>query len=183
MNITASKFFNAWVATVHEMRPVLVENWRNATKFTSLVKSSDDCVIKRVAVRVGLECFPSDYYSVDSVLYQKCDLVPEIPEVPTWLRALSVAFEHENDIRSGIYKEVSHLLILNADLRVLVTYPIGDGITDQELAHAHAIIHGARHEKEISDKENFLLILGSETDFAWQGFVYKHDDWKEIKPI
>ena len=181
MNITSKIFFSAWLKSVHEpdMKPRLIENWRSPKKFTPLIKSSGDCVIRKIAYEVGLKCYSYDCYSVDAVLYQDSDLVPGIPAGSTWLRGLSVAFEHENFINSGIYKEVSHLLILNADLRILVAYPRGS-IKDEELVEAHSIIRGSRHEKEISDKESFLLILGSKTDFQWQGFVYKQDDWKEI---
>jgi hypothetical protein len=180
MNITAPQFFHAWLSSVNERKLVLADNWRNAKKFTSLVKSSEGgSLIQSVAGKIGLKCYPHDYYSVDSVLYQECDLVPDIPEGSTWLRALSVAFEHENFIGSGIYKEVSHLLIMNADLRVLVAYPT-DGIDDQELVYAHSIIKGARHAQEVSDRESFLLILGHETGYEWEGFVYKQDAWKKI---
>lgn len=181
MQLSAQLFFRRWVESVHEMQIALVENWRSPKEFTPLVKSSGDCVIRRVAKKLDLECYPHDYYSIDAVLYERDDLVPGIPENSTWLRALSVAFEHENDSRH-IYTEVSHLLITNTDLRVLVTYPY-NGIEDRECGDAHSIILGSRHAEEISNKENFLLIMGWERKFQWQGFVFKRDRWTELENL
>jgi len=178
--ISANDFFHAWVASVNEMKIILQDNWRNATQFTSLVKSSEDCVLKLVAKQLGLNCYPHDYYSLDSVLYRDCDLVPDLPEHSYWFRSLTVAFEHENSINSGIFKEVSHLLILDPELRVLVTYPIS-GIEEREWEYSHSIISGSRNADSISDQENFLVIFGGESGFVWEGYVYKKNGWKKLE--
>ncbi len=89
-----------------------------------------------------------------------------------------MAFEHENNFRSGLYKEVSHLLIVNSDLKVLVTYPNED--TTNEMEYLHTIINGTSIQKDLSDNESFLVILGYETDFEWEAFVYKEDKWNQI---
>jgi len=177
--MTAQTFFTAWLDTVNEMKQQLVTDWRSAKLFTNHIKSSEDCVLKRIATRTDLLCYPHDYYSVDAVFYREEDLVPDRPEGSTWLRGLSVAFEHENNIRSGIYKEISHLLILDTDLRVLVTYPDND-IDGDEWKQAHDLIKGSRHQKHVSDRESFLIIIGWETEFEWQGYVYKEDGWKKV---
>ncbi|MBC8883344.1 hypothetical protein H9X57_07605 [Flavobacterium piscinae] len=44
----------------------------------------------------------------------------------------------------------------------------------------HEIIKGVTNQNEISEKENFLLILGFEDDFCWKGFVYKEKEWREL---
>ena len=69
-------------------------------------------------------------------------------------------------------------MLINADLKVLVTYPNGE--TETELNYLHEIIKGNRYSKAISDDESFLIIFGYENGFAWEGFVYKEDNWKSI---
>jgi len=179
MKITSATFFDAWITAVQEMRPQLMANWRDSTRFTTLIKSSEDCVLRRVAARLALECYPQDYYFIDAVFYEPGDAISGIPIGSTWLSGLSVAFEHENDYRSPLYTEVSHLLIANADLRVLVTYPY-DGIEDSEFGPVYSLIRESRHSKEISEKENFLLIFGYPTPFEWEGFVFKEEKWKRL---
>ena len=137
-------------------------------------------MLQRVATHLGLKCYPHDYYCIDAVFYEPADVVPGTPAGSTWLRALSIAFEHENNVRSGLYQEASHLLIMDADLRVLVTYPLGDGIEDLELESVRSLIDGSRHAQRISDEESFLLILGSEP-FDWEGFVYKTNGWLRLR--
>lgn len=152
--------------------------WRNPGDFTPYIKGDDNCVIEEVADKLNLLCYPRDYYSIDTLLYKQEDLVPLLKEGCYWFRDIRVAFEHENNFRSGLYQEVSHLLLTNADLKVLVTYPNED--TTNELKYLHEIISGNRQSKSISEEENFLLIFGYETGFEWDGFVYKQDDWKQI---
>jgi hypothetical protein len=179
MIITAKQFYKAWFEAVTEMKGSLAPSWRNAPVFTKLIKSSGDCVIRRVADKVSLKCYPTDYYSLDAVLYEDSDLVPSAPAGSTWLRSMSVAFEHENFIKSGVYKEVSHLLLTSADLRVLVAYP-EDGITDDVWIEMHKLIRGSRYEQRISEEESFLLIFGGEVGYDWEAYVYKTADWARL---
>jgi hypothetical protein len=174
--VTAQLFYQAWLDTVTDRRDSLLTIWRKAREFTSCIKGSEDCVINEVAKRLSLLCYPYDYYSIDAILYKVEDLTPGIKPNTNWFRDIRVAFEHENNFRGGLFQEVSHLLITNCDLRVLVTYPNED--TEKELHYLHEIISGNRQSQEISEKENFLLIFGYETDFTWEGLVFKQDKWK-----
>ena len=60
-----------------------------------------------------------------------------------------------------------------------MTYPNDDG--KSQLEYLHKIIAGNRQSKTISKDDGFLIIFGSETDFVWEGYVYKDDNFKEIK--
>jgi len=42
----------------------------------------------------------------------------------------------------------------------------------------HKVIQGSRQSQTISDDESFLVIFGFESDFSWDGYVYKQDNWK-----
>ena len=152
--------------------------WRKNKELTLFVKGSENSVIDEIANHFGLLCYPQDYYSIDAILYKKEDLTPRIKENTFWFRDIQVAFEHENNFKSGLYQEVSHLLITNCKLKVLVAYP--DYEPDDELKYLHEIISGTRHSKELSEKENFLIIFGYENGFEWQGYIYKADKWNKI---
>lgn len=176
--ITSPAFFKAWLDSVNGRKEHLLKIWRQAHEFTSYIKGDENCALEEVASKLDLLCYPRDYYSIDALLYKQKDLVQNRPEGHFWFRDIRVAFEHENNFRGGLYQEVSHLLVVNADLKVLVTYPNED--TTTELNYLHEIISGNRQSKSISDDENFLIIFGYETGFEWEGFVYKQDGWKQI---
>ncbi len=179
--ISARQFFQAWLDTVQGRKERMLSIWRQAKEFTSHVKGDDASIMKEIADKLNLICYHSDYYSLDTVLYKEEDLVPGRPQGSYWFRDIRVAFEHENNFNSGLYQEVSHLLITNCDLKVLVTYPNDDG--QVELEYLHKVIKGNRQSKAISDDESFLIIFGSESDFSWDGYVYKADDWKQISIV
>ncbi|PZF71852.1 hypothetical protein [Taibaiella soli] len=159
---------NTWIRCVEERKEALLQKWRNAPVFTSLIKSNNDSVLKHVGDKLGLKSYANDYYFLDGLLYDKFDLVPGIPENQYWFRQIRVAFEHENYFKSGLYKEVAHLLLINSDLKVLVTYPdyeMHEEPTKTEMKYLHEIIQGTHNQKMLSDSESFL-IFGSEANFG-----------------
>lgn len=179
--VTALQFFQAWIDTVQGRKEHLLSIWRQAKEFTSQVKGDDASLMKEIADKLNLVCYHSDYYFLDTVLYKEEDLVPGRPQGSYWFRDIRVAFEHENNFNSGLYQEVSHLLITNCDLKVLVTYPPNDDKEIYQLNNLLDIIKGSRQSRIISDNESFLIIFGYEADFSWIGYVYKESGWKQIK--
>lgn len=176
--ITAFEFYNAWIDCVENRKQHLLENWRSPKEYTVLIKGNENCLLEEVGKKLNLLCYSRDYYSIDSILYKKEDLVPQIKEGTYWFRDIRVAFEHENNFNRALYQEVSHLLIVNADLKVLVSYPNKDAYA--ELKYLHEIIRGNRQSKAIADNESFLIIFGYENNFIWEGLVYKEEGWKRI---
>lgn len=172
------QFYTAWKAIAEQRETEILAAWDNAQEYTSLIIRSENSIIKSVSSALELHCYNRDYYSLDSVLYCDSDRAPVEQGNGLWLRDITVAFEHENNFFSGLYQEVSHLLITNCVLRVLVTYP-NTGELD-ELARLHEIISGNRSATLISNLENFLIIFGYKSPYRWEGFVYKSESWKAI---
>jgi hypothetical protein len=172
-------FFQAWIQTVNCRKDHLKKIWRDTSVFTSYVKGDDNSILEEVAQKLDLLCYPRDYYSIDSILYLKEDMVP-LNEGQYCFRDIRVAFEHENVFNMNLREEVSHLLITNSDLKVLVTYPPNDDKENEILNYLHSIIQGARHSKTISQNESFLIIFGYEADLSWEGYVYKDENWKRL---
>ena len=181
--VTAKQFYQAWLDTVTNRETDMLKVWRNNKQLTAFVKGSTSSVMEAVASKLELKCYHADFYSIDTVLYKQEDLITDWPKAPFFLRDIRVAFEHENNFKGGLYQEVSHLLITNCDLRVLVTYP-NDGSdnprTRKEMDYLHEIIRGSRQGESISADENFLLIFGYENGFAWEGFIYKQTGWSNL---
>lgn len=176
--IKATDFFKLWIETVNNRKEHLLKIWRNAKEYTYYIKGSENSVVDEIAEKLGLLTYPQDYYSIDTIFYKPEDLTPKIKPNTYWFRDMRIAFEHENTFNSGLYQEVSHLLITNCDLRVLVAYPNYE--PDEMLEQLHEIIKGNRNSKVNSDEENFLIIFGYYTGFAWEGYIYKEDNWKKL---
>lgn len=177
--ITAERFFKTWKNIVLVRKESLLNAWQHNVEFTSLIKGRSDSVLVNVAHHLDLLCYNSDYYSIDAIFYKEEDRIFNSNPNSFWFKRIRIAFEHENNFRSGLYQEVSHLLITNCDLKVLVTYPIDEEEKD-ELAHLHKIISSSGHSDFISENENFLIIFGYENGFEWKANVYKTQDWKGL---
>lgn len=180
MEITSNLFFEKWIKVVNERNVLLKEIWRQNTDFTYQIIKEENSILIQIASELELKCYNQDYYCLDAVFYKPEDRVPGIPENHYWLHNFRIAFEHENNFNSGLYKEVSHLLITNCELKVLVTYPNGE--TETQLKYLHQVISANKHKDQISSSENFLMIFGYESNFEWEGYIYKTEGWKRIRP-
>ena len=179
-NITTELFFKNWLLSVNENREILINNWRNSKNFTFSIRGEIDSVLSKVATNLNLKVYENDYYSLDAIFYDEKDLCPRINSNSHWFRNIRIAFEHENNFYSGLYQEISHLIITNCELKVLVTYPNDEEEGFEELKYFSEIIQGNRKEKEFSDNEEILVIFGYENDFQWEGYIYKTNEWKKL---
>lgn len=176
--VTSKIFYQAWITVVEEKRLELLDKWSNFKAYTDLIVHSNDSVLISISERLKIKCYNKDYYSVDAVFYFDEDCVPRTKSDSWWFRGLRIAFEHENNFNSGLFQEASHLLIINCELRVLVSYP--NKRRDDELKYLHEVINGSRNSEDISAKENFLIIFGYGDTFRWEGLVFKKEGWKVI---
>lgn len=181
ITVTSTNFYGAWLETVKYRKAEMLPIWRNNKEYTSYIKGSHNSVLSEIAQAFNLKSYEKDYYSLDAIFYSDADLTPKINENNYWFRHITIAFEHENNFKSGLYQEVSHLLITNSDLKVLVTYP-NENITNQ-FNYLHEIVKGCKHSNIISDEKSFLIILGYENDFGWEGYVFKQDNWLQLDDL
>lgn len=177
--VKAIDFYKAWLKIVNKREDELRQVWRKNKLYTKCIIGNENSIIKEVANELNLLSYENNYYSIDTVLYKPEDLTPEINKDTFWFRDLRVAFEHENNFSSGLYQEVSHLLITNCDLKVLVTYPNKE--IEIELEYLHKVISGNRNSNIISKEKSFLMIFGYENEFKWEGWIYEEENWIEIK--
>jgi hypothetical protein len=176
--INASQFYKTWLNTVTDRKDDLLQLWHKPKEYTYYIKGSENSVVSEIATKLELLCYESDYYSLDTIFYKIEDKTPGINENTFWFHDIRIGFEHENSFSSGLYQEVSHLLITNCELKVLVTYP--DREIEDELTYLHKIISSNRQAKHIAETESFLLIFGYENGFEWEGYAYTLESWSKI---
>lgn len=179
ITIDSYTFFRFWKNACQTDSSSLIHNWSCSADYTECIYP----IVENVAEAFGLK-YCHEYYKIDSVFYKEVDLVPGTRPQNTWLRRIRVAFEHENDFFSGLYQEVSHLLITNCDLRVLVTYcPDYDSQIDDELGRLHGLISGVKGFQEISDNGSFLIVMGwrEEKVVEWYGWIYRKEKWESLE--
>lgn len=179
----SQRFFEAWIETCEERLPELLLHWDSCPFYTATILKDANSIIKVVAKKLEFECY-CDYYAIDAVLYKREDLVPEIPTSLTWLRRVRIGFEHENDFDSGLFQEVSHLLITDCDLRVLVSYAGEASCRDGELECLHRLIRGSDRSARVAESASFLFIIGNrdpqKTKAIWTGYFYQESGWKRV---
>ena len=167
------ELFNVWkqVCSNHEQK--LLMNWSSLKNYTNAVLYNCDAVIYDFAKQLNLE-IAQEYYSIDAVFYKPSDKVSPYPKNGTWtsiqgnwLKRIRIAFEHENclDGVKGGYQEISHLLILQADYKILVGYGERESI---DYAEDYAsIITSSGHE----DKILFIYGQTDGTSISWDGYI------------
>jgi uncharacterized protein YihD (DUF1040 family) len=177
IQIQAIDFYREWIKTVINRKDEMLSIWQNNPKLTLFVKGSKKSIISEISKKLGLLSRENDYYSIDAIMFEQNDIIPNVK--PDTYRDIKIAFEHENTFNSGLFREVSHLLITNSLVKVLVSYPNYE--PDEKLKSLHKIIKETRHSKDLSEKENFLIIFGYENGFEWEGYIYKENNWRKIK--
>jgi len=172
--ITAQQFFEAWKKVCESRKPRLLKEWELCPNYTAEIFDADGAVIQGLAEELKLDAYQS-YYSIDAIFVNKTnDRVHCAPKTQNWFQNIRIAFEHENIFRSGLFQEVSHLLITRANLRVLVSYPDNEGDLESELVKLAQIIS----DSDLAETDPaFLFIVGerinSNTNILWQAYIYR----------
>jgi hypothetical protein len=181
--ILAEVFFREWKQECEARHEALLTAWPNWPAFTALILNHPNPIILEVAKKLNLEAY-SGYYDTDAVLYTDVDLVPSAPVGQTWLRRIRVAFEHENEIDSGLFKELSHLMLLDTDLRVLVSYPHTEQRLQQELEFLHKVVAGTDRANQFASDRSILFIAGYRDEdlktINWTGDIFTNAFWQRL---
>lgn len=180
---SAEQFFHAWVEECQERYVDLFNAWPRGREFTRQIFDEPRSLLAHVGRRLNLRTY-CGYYHTDAILYRDADLVPLAPTGQTWVRRVRVAFEHENNFSSGLFQELSHLMILDADLRVLVFYPPNPSELDSELRYLHDVVTGSSRSTQFAMSASILLIAGYQFHnperIEWQGYVFHGDNWLRL---
>lgn len=183
--VSPENFLKAWIAECTAIESSLLKDWDNRPAYTATVMRNHPpgSIVEKLGGRLGLG-FYCGYYHIDAVFF--CPTHDKVKEGPPaheiWLQNIRIAFEHEHDFRSGLYKEVSHLLITRCELRVLVAYPGKNDNVEAELQKLKSIILAS----SIANEASFLLILGTIGNrsgsevIQWDGHAFRGSEWQKI---
>lgn len=165
-------FFASWNRACSARKALLLNKWSHASLFTAEVFDAENALVEELADELGLHVY-TGYYSIDAIFFKPEDRVHCAPPGQTWVQNVRIAFEHENFFNSGLFTEVSHLLITRADLRVLVSYPGNEAELTEELNNLARIISMS----DVASDPSFLFITGSRisdnTDILWRGYTFR----------
>lgn len=85
---------------------------------------------------------------------------------------------------SGLFQEVSHLIITDCDLRVVVSYPGNANELTAELEYLHRVVTGSDRSSAISESGSLLFIVGWRDPTAgtidWWGYIYRISGWERL---
>ncbi|WP_434999776.1 hypothetical protein ACRZ5S_18170 [Vibrio scophthalmi] len=177
--VLADKFFSYWCDVVEERNDDIERAWCDNKAYSHLIIHSQKSIVKGVAEKLDLNCYNGDYYYIDSVFYDNDDYIKDFPE-QCFLTGIRIAFEHENSFKSGLFQEVAHLLLINCDLKVVVSYPPDEISESQELDYLHGIISASKVAEEISNNKSFLFIMGHAVPYKWVAWQYNKSGWIKI---
>lgn len=189
MATKAIDFYDTWCKVIESYGKELltVKRWYNTPALkTQLIENT---IYKELSKNLGYEHYEG-YYHTDTVFYLPQDNIPRTiqPGHTTFLRKIRIAIEHENDFSSGLYKELCHLMIIDCDLRVLITYfnnyPKEKEIEMNKLLQ---VINGAEDASRFSNEESILFINAAREDtetgffsIYWEGFIFKNNKWELV---
>src|SRR5690606_10428665 len=153
-------FLKAWTSECNRQGSELRATWTSRQSLTARMLSESDSVVRKVAARLELESV-LEYYHTDTVLYLPGDRVAVAPVGQTWLHRIRVAVEHEAIFGSKLFEEVSHLMLLDADLRVLITYsPQRDSTLKRHLDILHSVVAASDRQHLFAIEASLLVIVG-----------------------
>lgn len=147
---------------------MLLELWTNPEGFTGAMLGCNNSVMREIAKKLDLN-YHREYYTLDAVFYEN----KLRKDSGVYAENLTIALEHENDIAKS-FIELNKLCIINASLKVLITYPkikvsLKESIKKYEY---DKIVQKAK----IPDNQIQMIIfgIGSKDDIEWQSYIYQN---------
>jgi hypothetical protein len=179
--IAAETFFDTWCKITNEYKNELLKAhvWYNAPSQKTELMERTQGVYDKIDKDLNF-AHRALYHSDALFFYPEKDLVPD----SNLLMNIRIALEHENDFWSDLKEELSHLLFLNCELRVLISYPHNyDEKKKETLSLFYKIISSHKESKIFSNDKSILLIFGTREDYAdnannifWEGYIYNIRD-------
>lgn len=189
--ISQEQFYSAWVSICKKNETRILNLWykpEGASEYTDLILKGKDSITSQIAKLLMLE-LKHEYYSVDAIYYRNIDLVKEKSKNGSWnktdgglwLTRFIITLEHENVPfgKGGAYQEICHLLTINSELKVLVTYQGKEKILEL-VEDLNDVI-----PKDKNDKTPILLIVGYEEEnkIIWSAYSLNGLSYKKINLV
>jgi hypothetical protein len=156
----------------------------DAKGYTSLLLNRVNGIFLQVCERLGLK-YANPWWTIDAIFYESAD-VENFPVAWSMAKHICVAIEHENNVARSHY-EINKLSLFNAPLKVLVSYPSGDGGRHEEstvLTRYAKILHDADIFGDFGSNRRQLVIFGSRDgkggDPVWRYHAYTGREFRVL---
>jgi len=173
--ITPCQFRDAFAKAVEESREDVKTHWTAAADYTRLMRGR---ILPQVAKLLGLEAHCDDYYTLDAVFYAEKDTKYFSP-FKTYAKYLVVAIEHEN-LAATSSVEMNKLQLINAPLKVLITYAKPGSETDGLLSRYNEIVRSADCFGDTASLRRQLVIFGEPDGSSWHFFAYEREGFARL---
>lgn len=172
------QFRDAFLQIVSAVQAECLTHWETRRGFTLHMRQT---VFPAIAPLLGLQVYPWDYYTLDCVYFAERD-TEYFGSESNYATCLSVALEHENDIR-GTAVEMNKLQLFNAPLKVLITYAADESQRTYYLEHYAKIVRAADILGDFPTLRRQLVIFGSRDDCNayWHFYVYEENGFRELQ--
>lgn len=175
--INALKFYKLFLQEIKKRK--YIPSWTNNKDWTKLILKGKNCVMKKIADRVGL-LYCNEYFSLDGVFYRKKIKYKYWNiEKNFYAQNIEVIIEHENNLNT-IETEIYKLFpLFIAPLKVIITYIENDKYI-RKIERIKDIIKARIKNDDLfslhKNKIETLLIIGFKKDnkICWQGSIFKN---------
>lgn len=175
--ITPLQFKEAFQQTVSNAEADLITRWHTAKDYTSLMREK---ILPAIGPLLGVQVYSGDYYTLDCIYFTERD-TEHFGAHTTYATYLSIALEHENDIR-GTAIEMNKLQLFNAPLKVLITYCQDASERGAYLQRYNKILRAGDIFGDFATLRRHLVIFGSRQDAAakWNFYAYEPSGFQEV---
>ncbi|MGV3534051.1 MAG: hypothetical protein ACO1QR_16905 [Chthoniobacteraceae bacterium] len=178
IHVTPQQFSDAFLhaATVAQVECLAL--WDARRDFTAHMLR---VVLPAIAPHLQVQVYPWDYYTLDCVYFAERD-TEHFGETSNYAKCLSIALEHENDIR-GTAVEMNKLQLFNAPLKVLITYAGSEVQRRMYLERYSRIVQSADVFGDFAALRKQLVIFGDRDDCSvnWKFYVYEGSGFHELR--
>lgn len=177
--ISPEQFWTAFQSVARDFDTRLVAAWSDTAAYTTLIRSG---LFPALARELKLTCHARDYWSIDAILYREKH-GPPFHERETYAKCIDVAIEHES-VAERSHEEINKLQIINAPLKVLITYPGACANRQRYLDRYLPIIQAADTFGDISTLRRQLVIFGCKENgrICWSAYVYAAPGFLPLAP-
>ncbi len=178
IRVTPQQFRSAFLQVASATQTECLAHWDAKRPFTSHMRET---IFPGIALLLGVQVYPWDYYTLDCVYFAERD-IEYFGEHSIYAKCLSIALEHENNIR-GTAVEMNKLQLFNAPLKVLITYADSESQRVSYLEHYKKIVQAADIFGDFATLRRQLVIFGSRDNCAayWHFYVYEESGFRELQ--
>lgn len=162
----------------------LIDNWEDASKYNSLIlgDSRREGILETVANKLELQ-FDREHWKFDFVMFR--EKFEEYFKWGNYAKYLDIVIEHENDINDS-HKEIHKLNMINAPLKVLITYYKSEEDVGKRLTDYAGIINAGDIFNLYGVKCNLMVIFApykKPEKIEWDFHKYHNGVFERLKNV